>query len=494
MGCLCRNKLYGWICSVLVLIFGGVLFHSCNKDVAPAEYNGYPHDVGKILVNRCAISGCHNGISKDACSGLDLSSWEAMFRGSRNNSSVIPYRPDQSFLLFSVNTFSDLGPQLTPTMPLHRPSLNRDEVMLLRDWIANGAANADGFVKWSDFPQRRKVFLANQGCDLLTVFDAGSRLAMRVIDLGITPGTEAPHDMYVSPDNQYLYVSYYVNSIFQRFRTTDYVKTGELDLGDFSWHSLSISGDSRYALASHLAADGKVALIDLSTMQMVIKYEGSGTFVYPHGNALNYDGTLAYITSQQGNFIYKVDITDPFNPNISQVVLQTGDMPNVSGIYKPYDVEFSPDYSKYYVTCQGTNELRIFQASNDSLLNVIPTSGVPQVMAFSAERPYVFVPCMEDTANQVAQSSVNVIDLNTNQLITAIYTGHQPRSVAVDDISDVVWVANRNIYGVGWVPHHTTSCQGRNGYLTLIDQNTLQLKPNWKCEVSVDPYHLTIKQ
>lgn len=489
-----------WVSTKLLaaaMILGGpgslLLWNSCTREVAPAEYGGFPHDVGKILVNQCATAGCHTPQSKDACAGLDLSSWEAMFRGTRNNSCVIPFRPDQSFLLYAVNTYSDLGPQLTPTMPLNKPHLSREEVMMLRDWIANGAPNSDGFVKWSDHPDRRKIYLANQGCDLLTVFDAQSKLAMRIVDLGITGATEAPHDMYVAPNGQHLYVSYYANSIFQKFRTTDEVKVGELDLTDFSWHSLSISGDSRYALASHLAADGKVALIDLNTMQLVIKYEGSGLFVYPHGNALNYDGTLAYITCQQGNFIYKVDMTDPFNPNIQQVVLQTGDVPNPGGIYKPYDVEFSPDYSKYYVTCQGTNELRIFQASNDSLLQVIPTSGVPQVMAFSEIRPYVFVPCMEDTANQVTESSVNVIDLNTNQLLTTICTGHQPRSVVVDDVANCVWVANRNLYGVGWVPHHTTSCQGRNGYLTIIDQNTLQLIPSWKCEVSVDPYHITIR-
>ncbi|MCC7301308.1 MAG: hypothetical protein IT233_01575 [Bacteroidia bacterium] len=476
------------------LIGSAALFHGCTRDTGTADYYGYPHEVGKILINRCANSGCHDQRSKDACAGLDLSSWEALFRGSRNNSAVIPFRPDQSFLLFAVNTFSDLGPQLSPTMPYNKPALTREEVMTLRDWIANGAPDETGFVKWSDQPNRRKIFLANQGCDLLTVFDASSRLAMRCIDLGNLPATEAPHDMYVSPDNQYLYVSYYVSDIFQKFRTSDYVKVGELNLGVYSWHSLSISGNSQYAIASHLASDGKVALLDLNTMQVIVTYEGSGTFIYPHGNAMNYDGTLAYITCQQGNFIYRVDMTDPFNPDISQVVLQTGDFPNTSGIYKPYDVEFSPDYSKYYVTCQGTNELRIFKASNDSLLQVIPTSGVPQVMAFSDVNPYVFVPCMEDTANQVTTSSVNVIDLNTNQLITAIYTGHQPRSVVVDDATNCVWVANRNLFGVGWAPHHTTACAGRNGYLTLINQSTLQLVPGWKCEVSVDPYHITIKQ
>lgn len=477
-----------------VIMFGCmILLSACTKDKGDMDVNGYPQEVGKIIVNNCAVSGCHNTISKDACVGLDLTSWKTLFEGGNNNSSVIPFRPDQSFLLFSINTFNDIGPKLAPTMPVGRNNLSKKDVETIRDWIAAGAPDKYGYVKWSENPNRKKIYVINQGCDLLTVFDVKTKMMIRCIDIGNRSFTEAPHDMYVSPNGQYLYISFFANNIFQKYRTTDDVKVGELNLGDVSWHSFSISGDSRYALVSHLEADGKVALIDLNTMSLKVMYKGSNFFSYPHGNALNYDGTLAYITSQQGNFIYKVDLTDPMNPDIRQIPLNTGDIPSVNGIHKPYAIAFSPDYMKYYVTCQGTNELRIFQTENDSLLQVIHTSGVPQVMAFSNTKPYVYVPCMSDTSNTATESSVNVINLNTNQLITTIKTGNQPRSCVVDDANNKVWVANRNISGTGWAPHHTTACTGRNGYITIIDQNTLQLIPEWKCEVSVDPYHITIK-
>lgn len=480
--------------SATAFICISTVLSACKKDKGAVDYNGYPQEIGKIIINKCATTGCHNTVSKDVCVGLDLSSWNTLFEGGRNNSAVIPFRPDQSFLFFSLNTFDDLGPQLEPTMPVGKENLSRQDVETIRDWIAEGAPDANGYIKWSEDPDRKKIYVINQGCDLLTVFDAKTKLVMRCVDVGISPATEAPHDMYVSPDGKYLYISFFAGSLFQKYRTTDEVKVGELDLGEQSWHSLSISGNSKYALASHLAGDGKVALIDLENMTIIVTYEGGNFLVYPHGNTMNFDGTVAYITAQQGNFIYKMDLTDPMNPDVKEIVLNPGDIPTVNGIYKPYDVEFSPDYSKYYVSCQGTNELRIFQSSNDSLLTVIPTSGVPQVMSFSEKNPYVFVPCMDDTANTSTQSSINVINLNTNQLIATINSGNQPRSCVVDDANNCVWVANRNISGVGWAPHHTTACQGRNGYVTAIDQNTLKLIPNWKCEVSVDPYHVTIKK
>ncbi len=470
------------------------LFSACLKDHGEPDYLGYPEKPGKIIVNKCSITGCHNSISKDACDGLDLSSWNKLFEGGRNNSSVIPYRPDQSFFLYAANTFDDICPKLAPTMPIGKNPLTRQEVETLRDWIADGAPDKNGYVKWSGNAERKKIYVVNQGCDLVTVFDAKSKLIMRCIDVGNRPTVEAPHDMYISPDGKNLYVSFYANSIFQKFRTSDDLKVGELDLNDQSWHSMSISGDSKYALVSHLDGNGKVALIDLVNMKIKVMYQGSQIFVYPHGIALNYDATLAYITSQQGNFIYRVSMTDPINPDIQKVTLNPGDIPYNNGIYKPYSVAFSSDYSKYYVTCQGTNELRIFKTENDSLLHVINTTGVPQLMSFSEKNPYLYIPCMKDTANLSTQSSVNVINLNTNQLIASINTGNQPRSCVVDDDNNCVWVANRNISGTGWAPHHTTACAGRNGYVTMIDQNTLQLIANWKCEVSVDPYHVTIKK
>lgn len=482
------------IFSLVVLLFLFLNIYTCKYDKGVPDYNGYPKEIGEILINKCSSAGCHNSSSAEACGGLDLSSWDKLFKGTRNNSSVIPYRPEHSFLLYSVNTFSDFGPQLTPTMPFNKPSLSKEDVALIQDWIAKGAPDVYGNVKWSDDPSRSKIYVVNQGCDYITVFDADSKLIMRSIIVGNTGSTESPHDMLVSPDGENLYVSFYASSIFQKIRTSDGQKVGEIDFTDLSWHSMAISGDSHYALTTHLDSDGKVALVDLTTMNVIIKYQGSGLFVYPHGCTMSYSGNLAYITSQQGNFIYKVDLTDPFSATIDQIPLETGTIPSTMGVYKPYEVEFSPDYSKYYVTCQGTNELRVFQSSNDSLLKTIPTTGVPQLISFSEVLPYAFVTCMEDSANVSTQSSVDIINTFTDQFVSSVQTGFQPRGVVVDDANKCVWVGNRNIAGVGWAPHHTTACAGRNGYMTIIDMNTLQLIPGWKTEVSVDPYSMSMRK
>lgn len=462
-------------------------FCSCIKDNGIPNYAGYPTEIGEIFIGKCAISGCHNSSSAIACAGLDLSTWEMLFKGSRNNSAVIPYRSDQSFLFFSLNTFKDLGPQSYPTMPINKVALSKDEVITIRNWINKGAPDNQGTVKFSD-NNRKKIYVVNQGCDLITVFDAESKLIMRAFNVGNLAKVEAPHDMIISPDGEYIYISFYASNLFQKYRTINDFKNGELTLPDYSWHAIAISGDSKTGITTHLSGDGKVTLINLDEMKIISVYQGSSLFIYPHGCALNYNGSNAYITSQQGNFIYKINLSDPQNPDISEIALQTGESISTNGIYKPYEVDYFPDYSKYAVTCQGTNEVRIFDTPKDSLLCVIPTTGVPQLMSFSKQFPYLFVSCMEDSANSQTTSSVNVINYNSCKIVSTVFTGYQPRGITIDEQNHCVWVANRNISPVGWAPHHTTACQGKNGYITIIDLNTLQLISDWKTEVSVDPY------
>lgn len=463
----------------------------CSKDKTSPDMRGYPEEIGSIIIARCAVDGCHNTQSHENAYFLNLSSWDDLFTGSKGNSTVIPYRPDQSFLFYSINTFPDLGPVLPPGMPVNGQSLTKDEVLKFRDWIAQGAPDKSGYVKFSEHPERKKIYVINQGCDLITVFDEESKLVMRCIDVGSTDQIESPHDIIASPDGKSWFVSFYSGNFIQKFDAATDLKTGELQLNQISWHSMAISGNSKVGMAVHWEVNGTIEIFDPATMQEISIF---GLEYFPHGCALNHDGTRAYVTAQQGNYITRIKLDNPQAPEFDYVILQPGEFPTPNGIYKPYEVDFSPDYSKYYVMCQGTNEVRIFNASNDSLIGIVPTTGVPQMISFSTKFPYAFVSCMEDSANGQTTSSVDVIDLNTNQEIKVIATGYQPRGLVVDDDNSCVWVANRNISAVGAAPHHTTSCGGRNGYITLIDMNTLTLISGWHTEVAVDPYSVTLRK
>lgn len=487
-----RSIAFSWRAFFPLAVISVVLFGHCRKDPVPTdEACGFPTPVAQLFIGECATSGCHTTASKNACAGLDLASWENLFKGGRNNSSVIPYRPDQSYLFFSVNTFPELGPTLAPSMPLNHPPLSRDEVLLVRDWIASGAPNNKNHIAFEGDAQRKKIYVVNQGCDLVTVFDAESKLVMRCIDVGTESAVESPHDIQVSPDGKFWYVSFYAGHYLQKFSAEDDHLVAQLDLGSYGWHSMCISADSKYALVSHWEAQGKVAYVDLETMTLRKMY--LGLFSYPHGCAFDPNGNNFYVASQMGNFLYKVDLSDLTWINYDMIPMQTGGIPQVSGLEKPYVLKFTPDHQRYYVTCQGTNDVRVFSAANDSLLATIPTSGVPQLVEFSQQDPYAIVTCMLDTTNAATESSVDVINTSSCTRIKVLFPGFQERGLAIDDVHHLVYVGNRNVDAGGPAPHHTTACAGRNGDIRLIDLQTLEVVPGWKTEVSVDPYGLAIR-
>jgi YVTN family beta-propeller protein len=480
----------------VIVLLSCMIFTTCTKDKGELDYSGtgYPQEVGRIIVTSCATTGCHNEKSKTAAAGLSLESWETLFEGSNGGAVVIPYRPDFSTLMYYVNTYDELGDiRLSPTMPIGKPPLSREEVATLKAWIEQGAPDAAGNIKFSSYPGQKKVYVANQGCDVVTVFDAKSNLAMRYVTVGVTPSTEAPHMVRVSPDNQYWYVIFYAGNVIQKFRTSDDSYAGQATIGLGSWNTFAITSDSRKAFVVDWNSNGKIAYVDLENMQLLAMYQGTGLLNSPHGSAVNNAMTALYITGQTGNFIYKIDITDPMNPDFSQVVLETGQPVNTSSSLDPHEIIFSPDETKYFVSCQKSDEVRVMQTSNDSLLAVIPVGEYPVEMGISATHPYLFVSCMEDTAIfSSGRSAISVINYQTHSLITHVYAGYQSHGVAVDDDNGKVYITNRNVNSGGPAPHHASVCAGRNGNVTIIDMNSLQLVPGFKAEVSVDPYGIGI--
>ncbi|TND03494.1 MAG: Uncharacterized protein FD123_3915 [Bacteroidetes bacterium] len=462
----------------------------CRKDdpVYDLESSSYPKEPGKIILAKCATSGCHNNISKEAAAGLSLMSWENMFEGSRNGAVTIPYAAEFSSLCLYSNIYPELGVTAVPSMPLNAEPLSPEEVSTLLNWVASGAPNARGEVKFADNPFRKKYYVTNQGCDVVAVLDAATGLQMRYIKVGNSNQVEAPHNVKISPDENYWYVVSLGGNSLQKYRCADEGYVGEAIIGAGYWNTLSISPDGLYGYAVDFSTQGKVVRVNLNTMQVVDTYQGSGILTQPHGSFVSPDGNTLYVTAQAGNYITKIDVSIIGAASFDFITLD-GMPQNDASNLKIHEVAFSPDGSRYFVTCQGSGEVRVVDAATDTLMAVIPIGMDAVEMSFSNNHPYLFVTCMDDSISFPGKhGSVYVINYNTNTVVASIYAGHQPHGLAVNDSNNEVIVANRNVTSGGPAPHHSTACGGRNGYVTFIDMNTLQLVPGKNIELSVDPY------
>jgi len=491
----------------LLLSWTGMLFYSnCTYDQGIVlGGSGYPAAVENIMLRKCATAGCHNTQSKSGAAGIDLSSWDNLFKGGDNGAEVIPYRSDQSYMMYFINTYADLGPQLVPTMPYNNTPLTHDEVAAIKTWIDNGAPNNSGKIMWSDNPNRKKFYVLNQQSDLVTVFDQATRLAMNVITIGDTAFNTSPHSIKVSPDNQSWYVDFYGGNILEMHSTTDDHLVSKIPMPSFGsaglWSSFAISPDSKRLYITDWEGNGMVAYINLETMidEADTNWIGSNLFLWSHGSILDSSGNTLYVAGQQGNFYYKLDVTPSHQPTLPSGPIALNapiHWNNITPNLDPHEMLFSPDYSQLYFTCQDSNEVIAINPLNNTLLARIPVGIYPQELSISKTYPYLFISCQEDTLtlhNSFERGLISVINYQTNTLVKNIYTGWQPHGIAVDDAAGVVYVANQNFSNNGPAPHHSIIKGQRDGYITIIDMNTLELVPNYNTEVSSKPYSIAIR-
>jgi YVTN family beta-propeller protein len=130
----------------------------------------------------------------------------------------------------------------------------------------------------------------------------------------------------------------------------------------------------------------------------------------------------------------------------------------------------------------------------NTLAGVIPLYNTVAAMSYSSLTKKLFVACPDDTLSFSGnRGSVIVINTLTNTVYKKIKSGYEPYGIAVDDEQKFVAVANANLNNGGPSPHHVSKCGGRNGNVSFIDLNTLELIPGKKSEVAVFPYSVSTR-
>jgi YVTN family beta-propeller protein len=475
---------------LFIVIVSVCFFANCKKDPSITK-SSFPKEVENILINKCATAGCHNDKSFENAAGLNLTTWDKLVQGGNSGASVIAYSAAYSSLFQFINTDSSLGPVAKPTMPYNGSSLTKDEILTIKNWINNGAKNDEGKVPFEDNANtRQKIYISNQGCDVVSVVDAKTKLVMRMVEVGKGSAIEVPHCIRVSADKKHWFVCFTDGEYFQKYNATTDKFVAEVNIGVGKWNIFKLSEDSKIAYVSDLSNDAKIVKVNTETMTVLETYQGVNLFTFPHGIAFTKNYDTIYITAQFGNMVYRLI---PGLMQVENISLQKGQAPSASNAaLNPHEIIFSPDYSKYFISCQTTNEIRVMDAKTDTLLQVIAVGAKPEEFTISKKKNELYVSCSEDVNLTFPNSkgSIYVINMSTLQVVKKIEQQfYQPHGLAINDDLGLLYVASRNVLSTGPAPHHTSVCGGRNGFMSVININNWQLqKP--VTEVSVDPYSM----
>ncbi|MBK8847830.1 MAG: hypothetical protein IPO27_15315 [Bacteroidetes bacterium] len=489
-----------------ILLAATLCLNGCANDkqevpqLDPVLDSNFPKAIGEIIVNKCATAGCHNNASFQAAAGLNLSTWDKMLNGSRSGAVVIPFASGQSSLFFICNTYADLGVQLLPTMPINSPKLSREEVISLKAWIDNGAPAADGKIFFKE-NAGKKLLITNQGCDLMAIYDLERDVVARYLPIGAsTTLTESPHYVKVSPDGKSYLVVYYNSTALEHYdaATDSLIGTATLPMAT-GWNVVAFTPDNKTAIVSNLTETqgigdgGGIQMVDLTT------YTLTGPYIYlahdAHGIMINSINNKLYVSNQYSNYLWRMELNDPVN-TIEPVSLSADkSIVNSTQSLNPHEMIYIPGTGKYFVTCDYSDEVRVMDATTDTLIAVIPTPEKPLEFAYSTKRGLLFVTCNETpSVIPATKGSVYAIDVNTLQVVKHFETGfYEPHGITIDDAADKLFVISRNIAANGPAPHHASECGGRNGFMTIINLMNMQVL-NKRHELSVDPYAATIIQ
>lgn len=452
----------------------------------------YPDNIASIFVKKCATAGCHNDISSPGAGGVNMTDWGKLMAGGNNGAVIVPFNPENSSLLYFINTDPLMGPTATPVMPYNPADpdaglpLSMDEYLSVVEWVINGAPDKHGNIPFASYPAtRQKIYITMQGCDQVGVVDAESRVVMRYIPVGKTPAIESPHCVRVDHNGRYAYVSFIGGQYIQKINTETDSIVAELFVGSGSWNIVNITPDNNELLITDWSSNGKAVRISTSDAGMQVIETITGLRM-PHGVEC-LPGGVFLVTSEAKNIVYKITAGAPPYKEISVGNWDSHPTdPNTAMVL--HEILLTPDRSRYFLTCQNSGEVRVMDTYADTLIRVIPVGFYPQELAISKTEPYIFVTCMEDASNQPGfKGSVYAINYETYETHRIDGPFYQPHGITVDDLNGVVYVVSSNADPNGPAPHHASSCNGRNGYYNVYDLKTLARLPK-RYEVTVMPY------
>ncbi|MBL7934157.1 MAG: hypothetical protein JNL60_19795 [Bacteroidia bacterium] len=457
------------------------LLVACTKDRGiPDNASSYPENIASIMLGKCSVSGCHNSQSKQAAAGLSLSSWSELFEGSRNGSVVIPFRPDFSTLCYYTNSIPTLGPSLNPNMPLNDKPIPVEEYNEIKTWITNGAPDSKGNIKYAN--SSGKFYITNQLCDLVTAVDETTKLPARYINVGILNKVEFPVCIKVSPDKKNWYVSFLASPILQKFNCDKDAPESYVDLGNGVWSSFVISSDSKYAYCANASKNGEIIKVDLKTMQL------SGSIhdpllVYPRCISLDNYHKKLYVGSENQHYICILNLEG--NKKSKQIPLG-----NSTAIAITTDSESG----RCFVGCAESNEIKCIETVHDSIIASVYLGTTPGNIEHIKSTNKLLVTCFDDSVSFPGYiGSLKIINLATMQVEKTIYPGCQPAGIKSNSSKSFALIVNSNISPKGPKPHHITGCGGRNGFISFLNLETLEIMPSKKYELAVYPSAIDLR-
>ena len=361
------------------------MLQACESEVSapPAtDYSSiqtisFSQHVQPLLRAKCAVAGCHS--SSAMAAGLSLASWNELVLGSTHGEVVIPYQPSHSLLVTLFNG--------TPKRKLHphleRYNLADEEIEFLERWVGEGARNDADQVPFAG--STRRLYVCNQADDKVAIIDIDALVVCRYVDVGASPGNDAPH--FVVANEDFWYVSLIGAGEVWKFDARADTLVGVANVqGSPAILALTPDGSKLYVSQFMASSTNSVAVVNTATMSVM-----SNILVWtmPHGMSINHVGSRLYVANMMSDNLSVIDVaTDEV---VATIPMAYDASPFGPSRYMPMEVAVSPNDSLVVVSCSEMQEVRLFDATTNTLVDSMVVGDQPWHLEFTPDGEFCYV-------------------------------------------------------------------------------------------------------
>ncbi len=456
--------------NVAVLACALLLMVGCTpkNDMVVPVTGDFSNKVKPILDRSCGGSSCHGGGANGYAVGLDLTSYDGLFRGYSRGTAVVSGEPFMSVLVQTINrTDTTISPISSARMPASRDPLPTEDVQTIVQWIKDGARNDDGSLPFPEPRPRGKVFFTSQFTDLVGVIDIQTGLIMRYVNAGnmqpFNQPPQSPHNVQVDDQGKYYYVTLIRGNKLRKYDAATNELLAEVPAGTSPAHVVITSDGSKAYVTNFDQTVGQVYEYNTASMALTNVITVPNFMKATHGARLSHDGKFLYIGNNGTDLITVVSTA---NDSIVAHVPVAPDVPPFgSFIYKPYQIAVRGDDRYIYVTCNGKGVVSVIKRDTSDAFawqDTIRVGTKPLQCEVTRDERFLYV------CNQ-GSGSVSVIDAQANHLLTTIdNVGKQPHGIDITDDSRTVYVTLENILN-GEPPHHPIAGSKDPAFIAVID-------------------------
>ena len=241
-----------------------------------------------------------------------------------------------------------------------------------------------------------------QGIDKVAVIDVIARKVIKTIDVDFVDTGDRPHYVVIDKLNGFWYVTLISSGYVLKFdlETDEFIDSllvGNMPALMALDEPNQILYISRFMPMPSMGMVGSnsttIDVIDVSNMKVVGKINVGARS--PHGIALSSDGKKLWVASNEASHFFEIEISrfqeENYQPKSFKIGPDVPDSYNINDmIYNALELELNEEDSKLFITCSGSNEVRIFDTSNGEIISSFSINKQPWHLALSNDNENLF--------------------------------------------------------------------------------------------------------